>query len=65
MSMTIVFQSGSRTVENIAPVQVQEILFLTILFWFRFRTFQKFGFRFGSGSVAPKFKGSGSSKPNF
>ena len=27
---------------------------------FRFKTFQKFGFRFGSGSVAPKFKGLGS-----
>ena len=32
---------------------------------FRFKTFQKFGFRFGSGSVAPKFKGSGSSKTKF
>ena len=52
------FKSGSRTVENIAPVQVQEILFLTVQFRFRFKTFQKFGFRFGSGSVAPKFKGS-------
>ena len=27
---------------------------------FKFKTFQKFGFRFGSGSVAPKFKGLGS-----
>ena len=27
---------------------------------FGLNTFQTFGFRFGSGSVAPKFKGSGS-----
>ena len=31
-----------------------------ILLRFKFKTFQKFGFRFGSGSVATKFKGSGS-----
>ena len=31
-----------------------------VQFRFRFKTFQKFGFRFGSGSVAPKFKGSAS-----
>ena len=36
------------------------MLFLTVQFRFRFKTFQKFGFRFGSGLVAPKFKGSGS-----
>ena len=47
--------SGSRNFifNGSVPVQVQD--------------FQKFGFRFGSGSVAPKFIGSdsGSSKPNF
>ena len=52
------FHAGSRTVQNIAPVPVQEILFLTVQFRFRFKTFQKFGLRFGSGSVAPKFNGS-------
>ena len=31
-----------------------------VQFRFRFKTFQKFGFRFGLGSVAPKFKGLGS-----
>ena len=29
------------------------------MFQFRFKTFQKFGFRFGSGSVAPNFKSLG------
>ena len=38
----------------------RNFLFLTVQFPFRFKTFQIFGFRFGSGSVAPKFKGSGS-----
>ena len=32
--------------------------FLAVQFRFRFKTFQKFEFRFGSGSVAPKFRGS-------
>ena len=41
-------------------MQFYIILFLTVQFRFRFKTFQKFGFRFGSGSVAPKFKGLGS-----
>ena len=31
-----------------------------VQFRFRFKAFQKFGFRFDPGSVAPKFKGSGS-----
>ena len=42
------------------PLQVQEILFLMVQFRFRFKIFQKFEFRFGSGWVAPKFRGSGS-----
>ena len=58
--MTLVYRESN--LYNIAPVpvQVQEILFLTVQFRFRCKTFQKFGCRFGSGSVAPKFKGSGS-----
>ena len=30
---------------------------ISLRFRFRFKTIQKFGFRFGSGSLAPKFKG--------
>ena len=45
--------------EQLQKKQRVEPFRISLLFRFRFKTFQKFGFRFGSGSVAPKFKGLG------
>ena len=54
-----IMKSGSTDV-GFTSSQGVEPFKISLRFRFKFKTFQKFGFRFGSGSVAPKFEGSNS-----